>query len=95
MAFRFLPVAGALMALALTVGRAEPISANKDQLRSPRVGLSSKEDVINLWGKPASEKVEGEYSVCTWRRHHKTFTLKFNTKLDVLVDRKVAKNPSK
>ena len=69
-----------------------PASTNTEWFTAPRVGLSSREDVTRMWGKPASEKIENGYSVCTWRHGRKTVTLKFSVKLDVLVERKVAKH---
>jgi len=69
-----------------------PISSNTDMLTSPRVGLSSREEVVRMWGKPASEKVEQDHLICTWRRDRSTAILTFNTRLDVLVDRKIVKD---
>jgi len=68
-----------------------PASANTEMFGSPRVGLSSKAEVLKMWGKPKTEKVEKNHAVCTWVRDRVTYILTFNTKLDVLVDRKVVK----
>jgi hypothetical protein len=67
-------------------------SADSDSLASPRVGISSREEVVHMWGKPATEKVEKDNVICTWPFGRKTVTLTFNTRLDLLVDRKVLKN---
>jgi hypothetical protein len=68
-----------------------PISANADLLYAPRVGVSNKAEVLQMWGRPASERVEKDHAICTWPRGKVTVILTFNTKLDVLVDRKVVK----
>ena len=72
-----------------------PISSNSEWLTSPRVGISSREDVIRMWGKPASEKAEKDHVICTWPRGRPTVILTFNTRLDCVVDRKVVKNQAR
>lgn len=72
-------------------GGAGPASSNTEWFTAPRVGLSSKEDVFRMWGKPASEQVEKGRVICAWPRGRKTIYLTFDTKLDLLVDRKVVK----
>jgi len=73
-------------------GGAGPISSNTEWLTSPRVGLSSREDVIRMWGRPASERVEKDQVICVWPRGRKNVILTFSTRLDYLVDRKVVKS---
>ena len=69
-----------------------PASANQDLALQPRVGLSSKEDVLRMWGKPAGQRVEKNHTICTWNRGKVTCILTFNNELDLLVDRKILKN---
>ena len=69
-----------------------PASTNTEWFTAPRVGLSSREEVTRMWGKPASEKVEKGKAICSWPRGRKTVILTFSLKLDLLVDRKVVKS---
>ena len=69
-----------------------PASTNTEWFTAPRVGLSSRADVLRMWGKPASERVEKDLAICTWLRGRKTVILTFSIKLDLLVDRKVVKS---
>jgi hypothetical protein len=73
-------------------GGAGPASANSDELSAPRVGISTREEVVHMWGRPSTEKVEKDNVICTWPRGRKTVILTFNTRVDRLVDRKVMKN---
>lgn len=74
-----------------TPGGPGPASANRDLFTSPRVGLSTKGEVLRMWGKPASQRVEKDHTVCTWTRSNNTCVLTFNDELDLLVDYKVVK----
>jgi len=69
-----------------------PASSNSEYLNSPRVGISSLEEVVHMWGDPATRKVEKDHMICTWLFGRKTVTLTFNLRMDLLVDRKVTKN---
>jgi hypothetical protein len=68
-----------------------PASANSDLFTEPRVGLSTREDVFRIWGKPASQRTEKNHTVCAWPRGRVTVVLTFNDDLDLLVDRQVVK----
>jgi hypothetical protein len=68
-----------------------PASANHDSFTLPRVGMSTKGEVLRMWGKPASQRVDKDHTVCTWTRSRNTCVLTFNDKLDLLVDYKVVK----
>jgi len=69
-----------------------PASSNTDLFTAPRVGLSSMEEVVRMWGEPASRRVEKNHAICSWTRGRVTAILTFNTRLDCLVDRKIVKN---
>jgi len=73
-------------------GPGGPATGNTRYFTNPRVGLSSQEEVLQMWGKPATEKVEKDHAICTWPRGKKTVILTFNTQLDVLVNWEVVKN---
>lgn len=70
---------------------AGPASANHDSFTAPRVGLSTKGEVFRMWGKPVSQRVEGNHTICTWKRFKNPVVLTFNDKLDLLVDYRVQK----
>lgn len=74
-------------------GESGAISTNTEYLNYPRVGLSSREEVIHLWGQPAKERVEKDHIICSWPRGKTTTILTFSARLDRLVDRKVVKKP--
>jgi len=73
-------------------GESGAISSNTAFLSYPRVGLSSLEEVLRMWGKPASERVTKDHLICSWPRGRTTTILTFNTRLDRLVDRKIVKS---
>lgn len=74
-----------------TPGGAGPASANHDSFTLPRVGMSTKGEVFKMWGKPATQRVDKDHTICTWTRFKNTCELTFNDRLDVLVDYKVLK----
>ena len=73
-------------------GGAGSISSETEWLTSPRLHMSSREDVLRMWGKPASERVEKDQVICAWPRGRKTVILTFSIRLGYLVDWKVVKN---
>ncbi len=73
-------------------GGGGPASANHEDLKEPRVGISTKQDVWRLWGKPAEERKDKVHTIASWNRGKVTVVLTFNDNLDILVDRKVLKN---
>ena len=73
-------------------GGVGPINGNTEYFTSPRVGASTREEVVRMWGQPATEKVEKDQIICTWPRGRKTVILTFSTRLGCLVDRKVVKS---
>jgi hypothetical protein len=73
-------------------GGVGPLGANHEDLKEPRVGISTKKDVYRLWGKPAEERKDKVHTIASWKRGKVTVVLTFNDNLDLLVDRKVLKN---
>ena len=49
-------------------GGGGPASANHEDLKEPRVGISTKQDVWRLWGKPAEERKDKVHTIASWNR---------------------------
>jgi len=75
-----------------SAGGLGPASANHEDFKEPRVGLSTRQDVYRMWGKPATERKDKAHTIASWKRGKATVVLTFNDRLDLLVDRKVVKD---
>ena len=73
-------------------GGGGPASANDEDLKEPRVGISTKQDVWRLWANPPRNARTRCIPSPAGIGGKVTVVLTFNDNLDILVDRKVLKN---